>query len=283
MDPSKSNCAANPSVDDVRSFWNSHPLMTGELQEEIGTLAWFRAFDELQLDDGYLGDTSWVARKDLMDRKVLEIGCGPGFMARQVSRICSHYTGIDLSPRAIELATIGHQLAGLQGIFQVGNAEALDFPDAHFDYVYSIGVIHHTPRTQECVNEIWRVLKPGGHGVVSVYHQKWFFRSVVGFAVLKGLIKLFHIGIRGRGRESMSSVMTAKDFVRTYDGAANPVGKSYTAGELRVMFQRFTIEKIDLFFLPRRIFPFRLPLWLHRFLARRWGLMINVYFSKPRV
>ena len=47
------------------------------------------------------------------------------------------------------------------------DAENLPFKDNYFDIVYSWGVIHHSEDTEQVVKEIYRILKPGGHFLIS--------------------------------------------------------------------------------------------------------------------
>jgi ubiquinone/menaquinone biosynthesis C-methylase UbiE len=47
----------------------------------------------------------------------------------------------------------------------------MPFRDASYDVVYSFGVLHHTPRTSLAIEEVCRVLKPGGTAIISVYNQ----------------------------------------------------------------------------------------------------------------
>ena len=63
------------------------------------------------------------------------------------------------------------QLYGINGAFFQADAESLPFPVDVFDFVYSWGVIHHTPDTEQAASEIMRVCKPGGHIFVMVYHK----------------------------------------------------------------------------------------------------------------
>ena len=71
-------------------------------------------------------------------------------------------TGVDLTQRGVDLTRERLALEGLEAEVRVADAEALPFEDASFDIVYSWGVLHHSPNTQQAVNEVHRVLKPGG-------------------------------------------------------------------------------------------------------------------------
>ena len=68
------------------------------------------------------------------------------------------------------------------------NAELLDFPDNSFDLVWSWGVIHHSANTKNIINEIHRVLKPGGSFKLMVYHRGWWNYYFVGF-LIHGIIR----------------------------------------------------------------------------------------------
>lgn len=69
------------------------------------------------------------------------------------------------------------------------DAEDLPFGDSSFDFVWSWGVIHHTPNTWLAVDEIHRVLREGGQTRVMVYHRhsvKYWLYTVL----LKGILGL---------------------------------------------------------------------------------------------
>ncbi|MFN7940178.1 MAG: class I SAM-dependent methyltransferase [Thermoanaerobaculia bacterium] len=98
--------------------------------------------------------------------RALEVGCGIGDVARHLA--VDHgfeVVGTDSDPEQIELARQRH--AGVPGFprlsFAVADATQLRFPDAHFDLVVSQNVFHHVPAWPDAVEEIARVLRPGGH------------------------------------------------------------------------------------------------------------------------
>jgi SAM-dependent methyltransferase len=100
----------------------------------------------------------------LQDKRVLDIGCGRGAVLASLTHLaarpCNLY-GIDLLPDRIEAARQAYP-----GIcFICGNAESLDFPDAHFDLVFLFTVfssILDDRMAGNVANEVRRVLKPGG-------------------------------------------------------------------------------------------------------------------------
>jgi SAM-dependent methyltransferase len=97
-------------------------------------------------------------------KKVLEIGVGLGADHQRFAEAEADLHGIDLTERTV--AHIGRRLKlfGLSSRLSVGDAENLDFPDQNFDLVYSWGVLHHSPNTPKAIDEVFRVLKPGGAG-----------------------------------------------------------------------------------------------------------------------
>lgn len=102
-------------------------------------------------------------RGSLAGKRVLEIGCGRGVgIEILLSLGAEHVTGFDLDPRMVALATQRLAKYGDHARVFVGDAEAIDAPDASFDAVIDYGVIHHIPHWQEALREIARVLKPGG-------------------------------------------------------------------------------------------------------------------------
>lgn len=95
------------------------------------------------------------------DHRGLDMGCGLGMQTAEMCRRGYDVTGMDPSVGLLEHARRLHPDAK----FVVGSALELPFPDASFDFVYTIGVVHHLPGTEaqrQAVREIERVLKPGG-------------------------------------------------------------------------------------------------------------------------
>ena len=104
--------------------------------------------------------------KECSGNRFLELGCGPGSHAFELGRSGAEVVGIDLSPKAIELAT---GTAAARGVdqrvrFHVGDAENTGYPNASFDTVCGTGILHHLDLAAG-MREMVRVLKPGGRGV----------------------------------------------------------------------------------------------------------------------
>ncbi len=96
---------------------------------------------------------------------VLDIGCGAGIpVARRLSQI-AHVTGIDISPRQVELA----RSSVPEATFLCGDVLAADLADGSFDAVCAFFAIAHLPREDhaELIARIVRWLKPGGVFVAS--------------------------------------------------------------------------------------------------------------------
>jgi ubiquinone/menaquinone biosynthesis C-methylase UbiE len=112
------------------------------------------------------------ARFDGKGKDVLEVGIGMGADHLEWAKSKpTHLVGLDFSSRAIDCTRRRLALAGLESELIVGDAEDLPFHDASFDIVYSWGVLHHTPDTQEAVRQVHRVLRPGGEARIMVYHR----------------------------------------------------------------------------------------------------------------
>lgn len=97
---------------------------------------------------------------------VVDIGCGAGFdsiiAARQVGET-GLVISIDMTPAMLDKAAAGAREAGIANIeFREGLAEALPLDDASIDVVISNGVINLCPDKVAVMQEVNRVLKPGG-------------------------------------------------------------------------------------------------------------------------
>jgi SAM-dependent methyltransferase len=184
----------------IEDWWSSRPMTYGRThgatdhaggETEFGSREFFagadrqfyawnaplhdrRPFDRLFRYDAYRG------------RDVLEIGCGMGAMAANWASNGARVTAVDLTPVAVEQTRRRFSLFGLEGDIREADARRLPFPDHSFDYVYSWGVLHHSPDLVRSVGELIRVLRPGGEFGVMLYHRRSFLygymiRFVEGF------------------------------------------------------------------------------------------------------
>jgi ubiquinone/menaquinone biosynthesis C-methylase UbiE len=92
----------------------------------------------------------------------LDVGCGSGNLAELAAGAGAHVTGLDLSPRLIEVAEARAEAAGLHIHYRVGDAENLDVDDTSVDVVVSsVGMIF-APDHDAVAHEVARVVRPGG-------------------------------------------------------------------------------------------------------------------------
>ena len=109
--------------------------------------------------------------------KVLDVGCGFGGTSRYLAKKLgpkSDVTGITLSPKQVERGT---ELAAEQGVaentnFMVMDALKMKFPDNTFDIVWACESGEHMPDKKAYINEMMRVLKPGGTFVMACWSQR---------------------------------------------------------------------------------------------------------------
>ncbi len=272
---------ATAELEAVRTFWNRNPLFAGESTHTPGEKEFFEEHLRIALFE-HSGALHPIFLRDAAPgREVLDAGCGIGFWVHQFCRRGASVSACDLSDTAVGLTRRRLELYGLSARVCQGNAEQLPYKDASFDHVNCQGVIHHTPRTAECLKEFQRVLRPGGTLCFSVYYKVLALRSRAAFCVVSLLTRPW-LGLKGRGREKMMAAPGPEELVRLYDGADNPLGKAYTSRELRAMLAGMfdVVEETRVGF-PRRVLPFRMPDGLHRGLARAFGLMIVLRCRKP--
>lgn len=101
---------------------------------------------------------------------VLDIGCGSALVADHLTDLALHYVGLDFGGHHIESAAKRHGAAinrPLRTSFLRGDGEHLPLADASVDVVVFTEVIEHLVRPELAVWEIARVLRPGGHLVMT--------------------------------------------------------------------------------------------------------------------
>ncbi len=285
----------------VREFWQAHPCGTKFSEAEIGTPEFFQRIEAHR----YKKEWHIPAAADFAGSrglKVLEIGCGLGTDGAQFAKAGAAYTGVDLTDAAIELAQKRFELFGLEGDFQVADAEKLNFPDQSFDVVYSHGVLHHTPDIEAAVQEVHRVLKPGGRAIVMLYHRgsynyrvgiRLLRRAGAGLLKREAGIKLINLltgepidALRERAAmmRTRPGQMPADQLLNeSTDGAGNPLARVYSRREAGELFKKFAKVELRAYFLNKRFIPIvgnLLPRSIESVLASRWGWHLWIYATK---
>jgi len=98
----------------------------------------------------------------------VEVACGPGIIARALAPHVGTVIGVDLTPAMLDTARGAAVDAGLTNVsFQQGDATALPFADAAFDGAVTRFSLHHLPEPARCVDEMARVVRPGGWVAIS--------------------------------------------------------------------------------------------------------------------
>jgi len=116
--------------------------------------------------------------EDIAGKLVLDVGCGMGRFADVATRWGARVVGIDLS-LAAEVAA--RNLVGREATIFQADVFHLPFAPESFDFIYSIGVLHHTPDCERAFKMLPGLLKPGGRIAIWLYsgYNAWYRMSDV--------------------------------------------------------------------------------------------------------
>ena len=121
-------------------------------------------------------------------KKALDGGCGTGVCSMALSEMADEVVAFDLSTGSLRTAQQLAQQLGIDNIrFENGSLLDVPFAGASFDLVFSWGVIHHTPDPIRALDELVRVLEPGGTLVLAVYLKTplMYVHEAIRFACLR--------------------------------------------------------------------------------------------------
>jgi ubiquinone/menaquinone biosynthesis C-methylase UbiE len=206
----------------IRDYWDAHPLGLQYVSQQgikQGTPEFFEHIRPWMNPYKF----PWIMERiesesaKLKDKKLLEVGCGMGYDSLEFIRRGVRVTAVDLTPNAVEFCKRHFEVVGAEADeVKVGNALDLPFADESFDAVWSNGVLHATGDTRKAIDEVWRVLKPGGRAIISHFYRKpsWMWT------------------VHRLGRENIE-----------YKDEDPPVNEFYTEAEVEAMFEGFDIEE----------------------------------------
>lgn len=110
-------------------------------------------------------------------QRVLDLGCGAGFLANYLAAAGHQVTGIDTTTENLVVAKL-HD-ATRRVAYQVADARALPFPDASFDVVCAMDLLEHVEPPQALIAEASRVLRPGGLFFFHTFNRTWLANLIV--------------------------------------------------------------------------------------------------------
>lgn len=236
-----------------RAWWESHP-MRYDWNEPIQAPEFSRAFYE-EIDRRFFSSTarympfrerpfdSIVPYAELPHWDVLEIGVGSGSHAHLFAPHCRTYTGVDITDWATRATKRRFEVFGLPGNIRRMDAEHLKFESNSFDFIWTWGVIHHSADTGRILQEMRRVLRPGGRATVMVYHRSFLYYYIT-TALIRGIIR------GGFSKHSLDELLHLNT-----DGA---IARFYLPREWRELIESkgFVLTSENVMGLKTEIFPF---------------------------
>jgi ubiquinone/menaquinone biosynthesis C-methylase UbiE len=306
--------AQSETLNEVSAFWSTEACGTHFIRDFADERDFYERFRE------YRYHTEWhipllVPFAEARGKKILEIGTGNGADGVMFALNGADYTGVDLTDTALEATRRHFAVQGLIGLFQREDAESLSFPNETFDWVYSHGVLHHTPHTLKAIDEVWRVLKPGGRAIIMLYHKHSFnyLARIMIYMRLRVLLKILSrfghwkrdrdtiemqkmSGLRGNQATQVWEIhyrnflregwpyLQARNFVHhCTDGPECPVAYAFNRSEAEKLFARFMDVRMVVAHFPLRRYKFGkcIPFAIEKWLAPKIGWYLFIDARKP--
>lgn len=285
---------------EVERFWNAKPCDSDTSDRELLSKDYFSDIERYRYAlQPHIADL--LDQLDLRAKRVLEIGTGAGTDARLMIRRGGEYHGINVDAGSSDMTRAALAAFGVSGEVRQASALSIPYADDFFDVVYSFGVLHHIPAVAGAVDEIRRVLKPGGRLVVMLYNRnsinyqveirhlrKWGLRllRIPGLVAALQRFGLPRAKIERHLELSKSAGrMTDEEWLsRNTDGPDNPYSRVYDEPQTRALLAGF--EQIDQhvdFFDYRHwgLLGRLMPQSLRSYLGIHWGWHRIVVCRKP--
>ena len=128
----------------------------------------FHSFSEAEIDRIAREYFDIVDDKMLANAEVLDVGCGSGRWAKYIAQRSGFVEAIDPSTAVFAADALLKDVKNIR-ITQAG-VDTIPFDDGTFDFVMSIGVLHHVPNTKEAIEKCTRKVKKDGHLYLYLYY-----------------------------------------------------------------------------------------------------------------
>lgn len=109
--------------------------------------------------------------------RVLEVGCGTGNLTQYFFKSCKQMIGIDTSDFFLKHLQIDYPELELHN-FDIADNKVLSLSDKNIDTVVSVNVLEHVKDDEKALDNIYKLLMPGGHLLLFVPALNWLFGSL---------------------------------------------------------------------------------------------------------
>ncbi len=136
--------------------------------------------------------TPWIIQKIALhnllkpDTKILDVGCGAGFLSNELAKEKLQVTGVDLSSESLLVAARYDSTKSV--VYQTADAYQLPFADQTFDVVTALDFLEHVERPADVIKEFSRVLKPKGLFIFHTFNRN-FLAYIVIIKMVEWLVK----------------------------------------------------------------------------------------------
>lgn len=183
-------------------FWDE--LCGSALARELGIGAERSRAALAEFDRGYIAFYPYLLKRvpvaTMSGQNVLEIGLGYGTLGQQIAEAAGYYFGLDIAEGPVRMMAHRLRMGALRGAAVRGSMLECPCRSESQDVVVAIGCFHHTGNVARCIEETYRVLKPGGRAFLMVYNlfsrRQW---SVAPAATLKAVLGEGPAGVRRAG------------------------------------------------------------------------------------
>ncbi len=251
---------AQPRVDQKNAqFWDKlcgthHAKQLGIKDHSPESLARFDAW----FFDYYPYLLPFLPMDGLATKDVLEIGLGYGSLSQRLAAAGCRFHGLDIAAGPVAMAAQRLEQMGLRGDVRQGSILAPPFQPGSFDWIVSIGCLHHTGNLAAAIENVHSLLRPGGHALIMVYnaasYRQWILQPRVTLRQVFSDKKAY--------ANSHANTQMTNLYDRDSSGKGAPATEFVTKAELGHLCRAFARCRIwkkniggarHLFFIPRRI------------------------------
>jgi ubiquinone/menaquinone biosynthesis C-methylase UbiE len=134
--------------------------------------------------------------------RLLDIGCSTGILTRHYAEFFGEVVGVDIDDGAVEWASLNRAADNL--CYEVGDSMNLPFSGDEFDVVTCTHIYEHVPQAQRMLDEIYRVLRPGGICYLAVENRLRFWDGHYNLPLVTVLPKALadiYVRVMGKGQQ----------------------------------------------------------------------------------